>query len=84
MNSLVGSTGFATWMAYNNPNYNVQLIGSLARLEVVAPSQPPARNLAAAIGLLFFVSRPRRGTVAGQMSTGTDFDVAQSRRPICH
>jgi MtrB/PioB family decaheme-associated outer membrane protein len=28
MNSLVGSTGFATWMAYDNPNYNVQLIGA--------------------------------------------------------
>jgi MtrB/PioB family decaheme-associated outer membrane protein len=28
MNSLVGSTGFATWMAYDNPNYNVHLVGA--------------------------------------------------------
>ena len=28
MNSLVGSTGFATWMAYDNPNYSVHLIGA--------------------------------------------------------
>jgi hypothetical protein len=28
MNSLVPSTGFATWMAYDNPNYDVHLVGA--------------------------------------------------------
>ena len=28
MNSVVGSTGFMTWMAYDNPNYNAHLIGA--------------------------------------------------------
>ncbi len=28
MNPLINNTGFMTWMAYNNPNYNVQLIGA--------------------------------------------------------
>lgn len=28
MNSMIGSTGFMTWMAYDNPNYNVHLVGA--------------------------------------------------------
>jgi hypothetical protein len=28
MNSMIASTGFATWMAYNNPNYSVQMVGA--------------------------------------------------------
>jgi len=28
MNPLINNTGFMTWMAYNNPNYNVHLIGA--------------------------------------------------------
>lgn len=28
MNPLITNTGFMTWMAYNNPNYNVHLIGA--------------------------------------------------------
>ena len=28
MNPLISNTGFMTWMAYNNPNYNVHLIGA--------------------------------------------------------
>ena len=28
MNPLINNTGFQTWMAYNNPNYNVHLIGA--------------------------------------------------------
>ena len=28
MDPLINNTGFMTWMAYNNPNYNVQLIGA--------------------------------------------------------
>jgi hypothetical protein len=28
MNSIVSTTGFMTWMAYDNPNYNAHLIGA--------------------------------------------------------
>ena len=28
MDPLINNTGFMTWMAYNNPNYNVHLIGA--------------------------------------------------------
>ena len=28
MNPLISNTGFMTWMAYDNPNYNVHLIGA--------------------------------------------------------
>jgi MtrB/PioB family decaheme-associated outer membrane protein len=28
MNPLINNTGFMTWMAYDNPNYNVHLIGA--------------------------------------------------------
>ena len=28
MNPLISNTGFMTWMAYNNPNYDVHLIGA--------------------------------------------------------
>jgi MtrB/PioB family decaheme-associated outer membrane protein len=28
MNPLINNTGFMTWMAYNNPNYDVHLIGA--------------------------------------------------------
>lgn len=28
VNSFITNTGFMTWMAYNNPNYNVHLIGA--------------------------------------------------------
>jgi MtrB/PioB family decaheme-associated outer membrane protein len=28
MNPLISNTGFMTWMAYNNPNYNVQLVAA--------------------------------------------------------
>lgn len=28
MNPLISNTGFMTWMAYNNPNYNVHLVGA--------------------------------------------------------
>ena len=28
MNSVIGTTGFMTWMAYDNPNYNAHLIGA--------------------------------------------------------
>ncbi len=33
MNPLINNTGFQTWMAYNNPNYNVHLIGASVGLK---------------------------------------------------
>ena len=35
MDPLINNTGFMTWMSYNNPNYNVHLIGASLGVQVV-------------------------------------------------